>query len=176
MQREGKHYRYKNLEFWAQRGLIIIVDRNRADDSTKHLDEYAKQVPPRDFIKRAIAARITGKDFYPSEDRLLSRMLEDATAAVKEAIAQGDPLDPAVQAHVARHTSRGQILMPGEVDAILGPIGGAKFKFDPKDPAVTLRDGETVRPDFSVSPREVLAATKKAAQQHAQLKQRKLHV
>jgi hypothetical protein len=172
MAREGRHYRYKHLEFWAQGGLITIIDRNRAGDSEKQLDEYAQRMPPRDFIKRAIAARITGKDFYPSEDHLLTRMLEDATAAVKEALAQGDPTDPAVQEHTIKHKSRRSILLPGEVDSILGPVGGAKFKFASVEPTQVLQSGETVVPDFSIGPADMITPKKAAAIKQAQATKR----
>ena len=152
MTRRGKLYKYLQIEFYAERGMITVIDTERAADSSCPPDEAIQRVSPSEFIKRAIAARMSAYDLYPSKTRELGRLLEDATTACKQAKAQGDPTDPKVRDHFRRHRRRSSaLILPNEANQILGPVGGNKFKLKLGNPRDMLLRGAQVVPDLVIS-------------------------
>ena len=95
--REGRHYRYMDTEFWAERGMITLVDLKKAEDATLNEDEYTKRLSPGKFMKHAIGAMVAAGDRYPSFSYQLRKLCDDAATAAKLAKAQGDPTDVLIQ-------------------------------------------------------------------------------
>lgn len=150
--REGRHYRYRCFEFWAEKGLISLLDVERAADSTAKLSDYYWRLSPSEFLKRTIAIHIATGVRYPSEIRRTKKLLDDSVEACKLAKAQGDPTDPQVSAYAGRHKRKSRIITPSEANTLLGPVsGGWKFDFD-KDRDDVLRTGPAVIPDIIVNP------------------------
>jgi len=69
--REGKHYRYMDTEFWAERGMITLVDLKKAGNSAHTEDDYTKRLPPGRFMKNAIGAMIACFMNRPGGNRLV---------------------------------------------------------------------------------------------------------
>ena len=92
----GRHYFYKQVEFWAERGMVSVIDHPTGEE---------KRLPAKTFGARAIGAwdhvRDHGSDsiYCPHERRLIDRFLEEAGIVFKEAMHQGDPTDAEVVAH-----------------------------------------------------------------------------
>lgn len=147
---EGPHYRFKNMEFWAERGMISLVDTEAA---ARGEEQYHWRVPPGEFIKRAIGARMQEPDNYPDRVRALRQMLDDAKTACKMAKAQGDPTDPSVLDHVIKHRRRtSTLVMPHELPPMPGVTPKYKVTAKGQTPADTLRDGVQVTPDLTIGP------------------------
>jgi len=112
MSAEGKHYRFEDIEFWAEDGVIFIED---------HIDSTYKAVTCSDFRDRAIAVkRAVDREYqrgmYPDEHKRLVDCLCDMRDCFKEAKAQGDPADPSVA--IQRYRDRKKsILISGSKDA-----------------------------------------------------------
>lgn len=143
---EGKHYHYNQYEFWAERGMISLVDTDKAGDSSENAEQYHWRIPPGEFIKRAIAARIHFPDLHADKTAKLRKLLEDATAACKLAKQQGDPTDPSVLDHVVKHQRKRQIVLPHELPAMPGLTPEMKLKPKGKTAGDTLVEGVDVVP------------------------------
>jgi hypothetical protein len=169
---EGKHYRFMQLEFYAQRGMITIIDLDAASDSTVEADVAINRVPPGQFMKRAIAVRMGCDDKYSDEVRGVNNFMDQAVAACKLAKAQGDPTDGKVIDHVVKHSRKSSIVMPGDAGhgimgagltmsqaqaaARVGPVGGQRFKVRLGKPRDMLKNGVDVVPDFSIKHGDML--------------------
>jgi hypothetical protein len=157
---ESKHYTYKThtgeVEFWASKGRVFVIDVRKAGDSKAKLGEQIKSMAPGEFMKRAMAVRIGVDERYPDEVFKAKQLLNRAVEVCKIAWHFGDPTNTGVLAHISRHRKRPQILMPGD---ILPAIGGARFKpsrvDDPKQ-ALLTGAGVGVVPDFSLSGERLL--------------------
>jgi hypothetical protein len=58
MQRQqSNHFRFEGIEFWAERGMVTLVDEMQAGDSRVHVTQAIKRIAPGEFMKRAIAVR-----------------------------------------------------------------------------------------------------------------------
>lgn len=86
----GKHYKFRNYEFWAVNGMIAILDLDKAGSTEESVAQAIKWLRPGEFMKNAIGARIMLELTDPWEGR---RMLEAAQACVKEALSQGNIFD-----------------------------------------------------------------------------------
>lgn len=104
--KEGKHYQFDDIEFWAEDGIICIIDTRNGDTNA---------VTCKEFVKRASvindeAARAANS----SERRRLQDCVLNMHAAWKEAKTQGDPSDPEVLKRRLKERRRA-ILTPGLV-------------------------------------------------------------
>ena len=150
---ESKHYHWNRIEFYAQRGLITIVDEDLAADAAADPHRAIQRVRPGDFMERALAIRMATGDKYPDEARKANRLLDEAKEVCKIAKAQGDPGDPKVQAHYRRHRRRSSALvLPSEADRILGPVGGPRFRIRLDEPRKMMLGGVQVVPDITLGP------------------------
>jgi len=161
--KEGPHYRYHRLEFYANQGMITLIDLDKAADSDVAPDEAIQRLRPGQFMERAIAIRMGTQDEYRDESWESSKLLEDAMAACKLAKAQGDFGDKKVQDHHAKHTKRSRILLSGgstvsagEANKILGPVGGDYKIRHSSDPRDTLLKGANVVPDITIDGSQML--------------------
>jgi len=158
-QSEGRHYHFQQFEFWAERGMISLVDTKAAANRES---EYHWRIAPGEFMKRAIAAYMKEPPKYPSELAALRGLLDNAKAACKLAKAQGDPTDPSVLEHVIRHQRRrSALVLPHE----LPPMPGTprlKIKAHGQTAADTLRDGVSVVPDLTIGPEHMLTPQRAA--------------
>ena len=151
--RRSKTYRYKDIEFFAERGLVTVIDTELAADSDADPHDAIQRIPPGDFIFRAINVHVATGELYPEQVAASRKLLDDAVIVCKLAKAQGDPTDPRVLEHFGRHRRRSSALvLPGEANRILGPVGGDRFKLDlKKDRRAMLLKGATVTPDLSLA-------------------------
>jgi len=154
-QQEGKHYRFRDgtsrLEFWAERGMISLVDEDLAADTASDKQSHWR-IPPGEFIKRAISAMMAEPEKYPSKLRVLRQLLEDAKTACKLAKAQGDPTDPSTIDTVVRHQRKRQIVMPHELPPMPGMPRTPPSKIRPRGGSGgdILKAGVDVVPDLSL--------------------------
>lgn len=111
LRKEGKHYQFDDLEWWAEDGLIFIEDRR---DGTFKIDTCD------DFKQRALAVNQAAKreyerGKYPDEHKRLTDCVCNMRDAWKEAVDQGNPADPVVAAQKyreRRRSLRASMLMP----------------------------------------------------------------
>ena len=163
-QKEGRHFRFGKYEFWAERGMISLVDTEAAGDSDGGQSHW--RIMPGEYMKRAIAAYMQEPDKYADKLRKLRQLLEDARTACKQAKAQGDPSDPSVIDHIVRHTRKSSALvMPHE----LPPMPGQRLKIRQKGhtPADTLRDGFNVSPDLTIGQADMITPARAALMRRA---------
>lgn len=101
--KEGKHYRYCNLEFWAQGGVICIEDMK---DET---ETRFRAISLSEFLERAANVKMALRyiDYKYADERVRDEnFIKDAVQCAKEAMNQGDPFDPKVIEHYHRHRRR----------------------------------------------------------------------
>lgn len=102
-----KQYKYRNLIFWAEKGLVRIEDQRTGSFHT---------VTRREALLR-IKAINDGLylEKYSDEKAEQQRMVEDMIECVKTAKSQGDPMDPLVMKHFGKEIKRtraAKILLP----------------------------------------------------------------
>lgn len=156
---EGRHYRFEKYEFWAERGMISLVDTELAGDSS-NTEQTHWRIPPGEFMKRAIAAFLQEPDKYGDKLAKLRRLLDEAKEACKLAKAQGDPTDPSVIEHVVRHQRKRSIVMPNEIP---GMAPSMKVRGKGRNAADTLRDGFQVVPDITIGQESMLTPARAEA-------------
>ncbi len=119
-----KVYRYREQEFFAERGIIRVMDgRGNGDYAT---------VTVRDFLVRAASFNAANtRHHIPdlAERRRYTRMISDMITCAKEAMTQGDPFDPKnfgqlakKNAHVSMATITQAVPAGREYDQNLPPI------------------------------------------------------
>ena len=159
---EGRHYRFEQFEYFAERGMVTLIDTEAAQNSSAGEDTYTWRIPPAEFIKRALAALIQDPKIFPDKVSRLRKLVDEAAVVAKEAKAQGDPTDPSVIEHVVKHQKKHSIVMPGELPAIpkLG-LPGVNYKLDGYTVAGdTLTKGYKVVPDIALSSKDMASAQK----------------
>lgn len=151
----GRVYKFRMFEFWAENGRIYLLDTEKAGDSDAELDEQVQTMSPGDFLKRAIAIRqiVQDRDQPNCTVRQSRRLLEEATLVAKQAKKQGDPTDPQVLEHMAKHRRQSQILVPGRDFHAGSGLGlpPPRYKLPRRDPLDIMRRGAQVTPDLSGS-------------------------
>ena len=154
MPKQSKHYKFRNIEFWAEQGLVTLIDEDKGGDSRVTADEAIRRISPVEFLERVVAVRIGTPD-YSDELFEVRQFMDRAVEVIKIARAQGDPTDPNVLAHMSRHQRRSQILMPGDFSS--GNLAPLRNKYDEAALASSsarqkLLDGKgvTVKPDLSI--------------------------
>ncbi len=151
--KESKHYHFRDLEFWACNGIVTVLDERRAGDG-RDANDCVFHMSPGEFLKRAIAVRMSTDDKYPDERRRAGRFMEEAAIVAKQAKAQGDPSDARTRGHVVTHGRSSQILVPGMSTGGGGALAGVdyKVKAGADKRSVLLRGDYSVQPDFSLKP------------------------
>lgn len=107
---------YENVEFWAENGVVYIVDKDKAAQvpaGTKYTDleiserhRIFKGLPPKEFLKRAYAAAVieAGRvEGYPSEEAKVRKFIDDFRAVYKQAVEQGAIDDPKASEFKSAH-------------------------------------------------------------------------
>ena len=131
----SRHYFFQNIEFWAERGLITMVDVDRAGDESCPLDKACKRISPGKFLKQGLAAYMSvPAERWPSDGWAARKMLEEVQIVVKAALAQGNPTDPKVQAEYAKNPKGPvSLFIPGEGGSTLYE-NSSKMKLAPGQP------------------------------------------
>lgn len=99
--REGKHYNFRKLEFWAERGMVNIIDYRYEQDD----DKFFSVIVVRDFL---IRLNHLGEELkqhqhqYADERNEYLNFMEDGCKCAREAKAQGRPDDPKAVAQILR--------------------------------------------------------------------------
>jgi hypothetical protein len=98
----GQRYKFKNLQFWAEEGVICIEDQEDGELTAVMCKEFAYR------------ARAINEEAKITEDRDIRKMLFDGVLdmyeAFKDAKRQGDPSDPEVIRHRVRERRRAMLL------------------------------------------------------------------
>ena len=90
-----KIYRFDDLAYWAENGMITLVDERDGD---------SRRIPPDKFFDRAQAIGLQARrESHPRERIKFENTANDMEKCILEAIAQGDPTSPEVQKYNARH-------------------------------------------------------------------------
>ncbi len=96
LRKEGRHYSFMDLEFWAEDGLIFIEDRRDGD---------FKVITCKEFVNRAKAINEEAKrEFYPDDRAKLNNCVMAMHEVWKEAKSQGDAMD--VNIAMKKHKER----------------------------------------------------------------------
>lgn len=89
--KKGERYIFRDQEFWANNGLIYIMDYR---DHVKDDDRFAVATRA-EFAARAIALNDQARgEKYADERWELNNLVVEMCSAVKDAKRQGDPMDP----------------------------------------------------------------------------------
>ena len=148
---KGRHYRYRKLDIWAERGLINIVDERFPPSHPKAFNV----VMVRDFLLRLqslnAAVKTWGKK-WPDEREELTKFIEEGIQCCREAKAQGRPDDPKAVADMLRQRHR-FMLYAGTSASAAGAIAAESApenadlppipQADPNKPAVPLLPAST---------------------------------
>ncbi len=88
-------YRFDNLIYWAERGMITLKDER---------DGTSKRIRITVWAERADSIGKEGlRCVYPSERDKFANTANEMIKCCEQAAAQGDPMDPEVQAYHGRH-------------------------------------------------------------------------
>lgn len=152
----GKHYFFEKFEFYADGGMITLIDTQKAGDSSASVDEYHFRIRPGEFLKRAISARMAEPDKYASKVRALRNLLENATEACKLALRQGDLANDDVAGQFLKHKRQGaRLILPG-FSPDLPPMPGQRMKIKSSDNPHDLSKSPQVVPDITIDPSTVM--------------------
>lgn len=102
---KGRHYRYRKLDFWSERGLVNIVDERFPPSHEKAFTV----VTVRDFLLRLKTLNQEVKRWgkkWPDERDELVKMIEQGVECCREAKVQGRPDDPRAVADMLKQRHR----------------------------------------------------------------------
>src|SRR4029077_512669 len=91
--KKGQHYRFRKIEYWAERGMINIVDERFPQDHP----QFFKLEMVGKFLERLLrfSQELKGRTFkYPDEREEYVTLIENGVACAREAKNQGRPDDP----------------------------------------------------------------------------------
>ena len=145
----GKVCSYDNIEFWAEGGVVYLVDKDRAekipagvrysDLDVSERNRVCKGLPPKEFLKRAYAAAVIEAkrcEGYPSEEAKVRKFIEDFRAVYRQAVEQGAIDDPKAAEFKIAHKNLNK-------KRLVLPVGAAtqEFNFANKTSKEILLDG-----------------------------------
>jgi len=108
LSKPGRRYRFRNLEFWAERGQIHMFDFRH----NTYEPDYTV-IPVREMLLRAASINRSLNRFkYGDEREEHNRFVENIIAACREAQRQGRPDDPKTFDHIRAMRDK-HILLPG---------------------------------------------------------------
>jgi len=92
----GKHYRYRKLEFWAERGLVNLIDERFPPTHNRSF----VVITVREWLTRlkSLNGELYRWDKWPDERDKLHNFIDNGIACAREATKQGRPDDPAAVA------------------------------------------------------------------------------
>lgn len=141
---------YNNIEFWAENGVVYILDKEKAaavPSGTKYTDLELEQrnrifkgLPPKEFLKRAYAMavlEVNRCEGYPSEESKLRKFIDDFRSVYKQALEQGAIDDPkAIEYKTAHKNSfKKKLVLPVQI------VPQHKPSFVNRDPKDILFNG-----------------------------------
>lgn len=106
----GRRYRFRDMEFWAENGMVMLEDRNTGEFIA---------VTRRDMILRAMAFNDEiNKIPWGDEREEMHSIVQSLADVIREAKHQGDPSDPKVVEDRVKEIKRNRknkvIMMPGD--------------------------------------------------------------
>lgn len=114
-----RHFVYKDLEWWAENGLIYMEDHKDNDFHAVTVRDALERAAALTVERRRIDARARSSSHasgnrVAAEDRAqLQTAIEGLIEACKDARKQGDPSDPKVIEDLRKQRKK-NILIPGE--------------------------------------------------------------
>lgn len=129
-----KKYTFKNFVFWAQGGMIALLDTENMDHSIPDINSV-KWIRPAEFIRRALGAIALMRDKYPDQRKIADKLREDALACIREAKEQGDITNPTILNKKVEEYKPVKLFIPGEpqrtgVQKLYDDIGNLVTKSD----------------------------------------------
>lgn len=129
--RMGRRFKHKKLEFWADRGLIHVIDTRKeppeykVDTLREFLYRAQNFIDERTRIQHKVRIGAGSSNTRVDNEAIneLQTLIEDMVRCVEIAKQQGDPTDPRVQQHVMKHGAPGRRLVSGTG---LGGGGGSR--------------------------------------------------
>jgi len=110
--KQGKHYRFRSIEFWAENGLVIFTDERFPPEDDRSLDVLLV----REFLGNIGAINLEIGHMRYSDERLEHQnLVENGIRCAKEAQKQGRPDDPKAVAQIVRDRRRSWALGNGSV-------------------------------------------------------------
>ncbi len=120
-----ERFKHKRLEFWAERGMVNIIDYRKSPPEYKSemLREFLMRaqnfVDERKRIahRAAVSTSTTGRRIAHEQIEELQKLIDDMVRCARIAKHQGDPSDPRVQEHIRKHgDSSRKIFVPTAAD------------------------------------------------------------
>lgn len=112
MSKSGKHYRFRKLQFWAERGMINLIDERFQPD---HPGSF-KVVMVSEWLERlsTLNKELHRWNKYPDERNEMSNFIDNGIASAKEARKQGRPDDPKAVSDVLKSRRKVHFLGSGQ--------------------------------------------------------------
>jgi len=142
--RRANCFKFKTVEFWAEKGRVMVLDTRKVDTATSPY-EAIRSLRPKEFMKRALAVYALSQEQPPSERFLARKLMDEAEVVFRQAMEAGDIGDPDVfEWHVRNQMRKSSILVPQTVGLVkpAGASSRAVLKREPSDKI--LLDGYTI--------------------------------
>jgi len=131
----GKVYKYKTVEFWAERGRIMVVDTEKAADAKNDVWQCVTSVDPVEFYKRAVAVYTMHED-WPNERMEARQLLDNAREACLTALRQDENRDKLMQMRKRASRAMSEQYLSSKPRLILPPGAKEEQKWEfKKEPA-----------------------------------------
>lgn len=139
MNLEGTHYKFRKLEFWAERGLINIVDERLPPEHHR----FHMVISRREFLRRlqAFSDELRRRHFkYEDERNQYIRLLEEGVQVAREAKNQGEPTNPDAISEMVRRrrltmlmSDKSSPILKLDGAALINPAGAIPALFAPEN-------------------------------------------
>jgi len=112
MSKPGKHYRFRKLEFWAESGMVNLVDERFPPS---HPGSF-KVIMVREWLERldTLNKELHRWNKYADERNEMSNFIDNGIACAKEARSQGRPDDPKAAADILKSRRKTHFIGTGQ--------------------------------------------------------------
>jgi hypothetical protein len=112
MSTAGKHYRFRKLEFWAESGMINLIDERHPPE---HPGSF-KVIMVREWLERlnTLNKEIHRWNKYVDERNEMSNFIDNGIACVRDAKKQGRPDDPKAAADILKSRRKTHFIGTGQ--------------------------------------------------------------
>jgi hypothetical protein len=117
----NRHYRYRKLEFWAERGMINLIDERYPQSS----DKFFTVIMVREFLLRLDQLNKEVKRWgkqWTDERQEMIKLIEEGITCCRQAKAQGRPDDPKAVADMLKVRQKSMLLAGNSGQSYKGAI------------------------------------------------------